>query len=196
MVNRVPVLASRTGGLCEIIGDGPSGVDNFTDVGVWEQRLRDQLDGQGIGPEQLDAAQLRAQDLMKAEPVHIVAKTIETLCAKSNPVWDEKSVAFVGGIDGKESNTIVNGAWARELSSRGYTRDASMDTDLSADHVILHDYSKDFETFVPRKLATILPFALRILDRTLRTGQTRSKKSLINFGSIQIGSHNRRGQVA
>ena len=149
MVNRVPVLASRTGGLCEIIGDGPSGVDNFTDVGVWEQRLRDQLDGQGIGPERLDAAQLRAQDLMKAEPVHIVAKTIETLCAKSNPVWDEKSVAFVGGIDGKESNTIVNGAWARELSSRGYTRDASMDTDLSADHVILHDYSKDFETFVP-----------------------------------------------
>ena len=149
MVNRVPVLASRTGGLCEIIGDGPSGVDNFTDVRCLGAKTpnEDQLDGQGIGPEQLDAAQLRAQDLMKAEPVHIVAKTIETLCAKSNPVWDEKSVAFVGGIDGKESNTIVNGAWARELSSRGYTRDASMDTDLSADHVILHDYSKDFEGF-------------------------------------------------
>jgi glycosyltransferase involved in cell wall biosynthesis len=149
MANRIPILASRTGGLCKVIGDGPSGVDEFTSIEVWEQRLRDQLDGQTIGSKQLDSAELRARAFLKAEPAHVVAKTIETLCAKSKPARDKKTVVFVGGIDGKESNTIVNGAWARELNSRGYTTDASLDTDLPADHVILHDYSKDFETFVP-----------------------------------------------
>ncbi len=149
MVNRIPMLASATGGLSETIGDRSFGVESYKDIDVWEARLREHLQGGGYSSEQLDAAQLRAQAMLRAQPAHMLATVIKNLSSHAIPSWDAKSVAFVGGVDGKESNMIVNVAWARELTSRGYKTDASMETDLYADYSILHDYSKDFETFIP-----------------------------------------------
>ena len=39
MANGIPVLASRTGGLAEIVGDSALGVARFRDAGVWRRRL-------------------------------------------------------------------------------------------------------------------------------------------------------------
>jgi glycosyltransferase involved in cell wall biosynthesis len=152
MVNGVPVLASRNGGLGEIVGPGPMGVDDFTNIEAWKECLRAQLDGQRVTPENVITGRARARQIMDTEPLHILAQTIETLCATSTPHWDETSIAFVGGLDGMESNTIVNAAWARELIRRGYGIEDSENTDIAtANTVIIHDYSKDFEDFVPPK---------------------------------------------
>jgi len=150
MVNGVPVLASRNGGLTEIIGDGPMGVDTFGDVDAWEDCLRAQLEGHAIGPAEMEAGRVRAQTFLDAEPVHQLAQAIKTLSSTSSPVWDSTTVAFIGGVDGIESNTIDNAAWSHELTSRGYiVGESQADGRGVADHVLVHDYSKNFNDFVP-----------------------------------------------
>lgn len=150
MVNGIPVLASRNGGLRELVGNGPMGVDAFGDVDAWEDCLRAQIEGRRIGPAELEAGRVRARTILAAEPVHLLARVIKLLSATSSPAWKSTSVAFTGGLDGVESNTIVNAAWSQELATRGYAVGATEDNGRTvADYVLLHDYSKNFNDFVP-----------------------------------------------
>ena len=80
----------------------------------------------------------------------LLAGAIKSLTATSSPAWTTTSIAFTGGVDGVESNTIVNGAWSRELATRGYTMSTTEGNDHAvADHVLLHDYSRDFNEILP-----------------------------------------------
>jgi glycosyltransferase involved in cell wall biosynthesis len=150
LANRVPVLASRAGGLGEIVGDGSMGIDDFASIDAWEDALRACIEGRRIAPEDIEAGHVRALAIMAAEPVHELARVIMSLSATSSPDWKSTSIAFVGGLDLTESNTIVNAAWAKELAARGYLVGATRkDGRALPDHVLLHDYSQDFNEFVP-----------------------------------------------
>ncbi len=150
MINGIPVLASRYGGLCEIVGDGPQGVDAYDSIDAWEGCLRDQLEGRRTEPADIEDGCLRARTFMTAEPIHRLAQVIRLLEAKSAPTWSSTSISFAGGLDGLESHTLVNAAWSREFAARGFGGGTTDNEDQRlSDYVLLHDYSKDFNEFQP-----------------------------------------------
>lgn len=151
LANEVPVLASRTGGLPEIIGnESPMGIDDFRNICAWEECLRSQLAGHRISAADLKSAARHAKAILAAQPIHRLAEVIQSLATVSTPDWDTRSVSFVGAITGAESHSKVNAAWAAELASRGYS--ISQDGEephLIPDAVIAHDYSKNFNDLKP-----------------------------------------------
>ena len=148
LVNRIPVLASRTGGLGEIVGKGPMGVDDFSNIDAWTQHLRNQIEHRTIGPAEVEDARTRAGAFLSAEPVHRLAGVMQSLAGPSSPDWKYKLVCFEGGLDDTASHALVNAAWSRELTTRGYEVRATDDAvHMLPDHVLLHDYSKDFNDF-------------------------------------------------
>ncbi len=148
LVNGTPVLASRTGGLCEIVGDGPMGVDDFSNIDEWTRCLQAQVEGHRIAAADLDDAQDRARAFLSAEPVHRLADVIQSLTDASSPGWKSTQVAFNGGLDDSASHALVNAAWSQELTARGYQVGATGGDGFGLpDQILMHDYSSDFNDF-------------------------------------------------
>lgn len=150
MANDVPVLASRSGGLHEIVGDGPMGVDGFDDIDAWEDCLRAQLAGRRIDPADLERGRAQARAIMAADSVDTLAQTIGGLVASTSPDWETTSASFSGNVGGVESHSLVNAEWSLELAARGYVVDTvTSDKHAIHDHVIVHDYLSNFNDFDP-----------------------------------------------
>jgi glycosyltransferase involved in cell wall biosynthesis len=149
LANAIPVLASRTGGLREIIGDGAMGVDDYGNIEVWQSLLSAAVAGPLIPPAELQAGCARARRIMATEPVHLLGRRIRSL-ASAAPEGISPTVTFSGGIGGVEAFKMDNAAWAEELTDRGYiVRSIEGDRYGVHDHVLLHDYLRDFNYFQP-----------------------------------------------
>lgn len=148
LANAIPVLASRAGGLRDIVGDGAMGIDDYTSIDAWESRLSAATKGHLIPPAELQESCARARRIMRSEPVHLLSQTIRSL--SSAPDWTSPAIAFSGGIGGVESFKKDNAAWSEDLTGRGYTiRSIDDDRHDVHDAVLLHDYLHDFNDFRP-----------------------------------------------
>ena len=58
------------------------GIEHFTDIDAWEERLRAQLERNEIGVVEIETGRKRAQTIMEVEPVHLLASVIKSLCSK------------------------------------------------------------------------------------------------------------------
>ena len=147
LANEIPILASRTGGLKEIVGTGAMSIDEYASMDAWESHLSAAIDGLIPHAEMNDACAL-ARGFMSSEPVHLLCRTIRSLTS-ALPCWTP-TIAFSGEIGGVEAFKMDNAAWACELTMRGHAvRSIGDDPYGVHDAVVLHDYLHDFNEFVP-----------------------------------------------
>ena len=165
MANGIPVLASRTGGLAEIVGDSALGVARFRDAGVWRRRLERLLRDPAAFRAQAEEGRRRAAPyvgLRSIRRLHALAARIARAGADSGrrartgagggrgarrgtPL--RPTVAIAGDTDARTAYARINRVWRDGLRVGGHWNVAHaprLDAAISADVVVHHDYAHDF----------------------------------------------------
>lgn len=149
MANGIPTLVSRDGGLAEIVGDAPLGVDAHRDPEAWIGALRPLLASSPRHAEHAALARELAAPFVRGESTRAFAGVMEDVARASTPDFDRRLVAVVGGTRRATAYALVNAQWARHLAADPDTRMLDVETaaDLGRalpDVVIHHNYGEHF----------------------------------------------------
>ena len=157
MANGIPVLASRTGGLAEIVGDSPLAVARFRDARVWRRHLEPLLRDPAAFRAQADEGRRRAAPFLGVRSIrrlHEIASRVAKAGAggargpraRSAP---RPTVAIAGDADARTAYARINRVWRDGLRDGGrwsVEHAPRLDEAISADVVVHHDYARDFAT--------------------------------------------------
>lgn len=149
MANGIPTLASRAGGLAEIVGDGSLGVDACREPEAWIAALRPLLASAERRAEHGALGQERAAPFMDGAAARAFAAMIERIAGAATPDFDRRLVAVVGGTRRATAYAFVNAQWTRRLADDPATRVLEVETagELGRtlpDVVIHHHYGEHF----------------------------------------------------
>lgn len=155
MANGIPVLASGTAGLAEIVGESALGVARFRDARVWQRRLEHLLRDPAAFRAQADEGRRRAAPFLGERSIRRlhalltrVARRRASVGRSTRPrVALRPTVAIAGDADARTAYARINRVWRDGLRARGrwdVAHAPQLDTAISADVVVHHDYGHDF----------------------------------------------------
>jgi glycosyltransferase involved in cell wall biosynthesis len=145
MVLGVPTLASRVGGLAEIVGDGPQGVDDYRNADAWAAKLRELLDSSRAREHVARDGRVRAARFATPEGAAGLDDLLRELAASRTPLPARRVVTIHGARSGHDASALVNKRWSAELRSRGtVVHSEPMAVPPLHDVWIHHDYTEDF----------------------------------------------------
>ena len=157
MANGIPVLASSTGGLAEIVGDSALGVARFRDARVWQRRLERLLHDPAAFRAQAEEGRRRAAPFLGERSIRRLGAVLARVARARTSVGRgtrsrgalRRTVAIAGDADARTAYARINRVWRDALRARGrwdVAHAPQLDTAISADVVVHHDYARDFTT--------------------------------------------------
>ncbi|HEY2989792.1 MAG TPA: glycosyltransferase family 4 protein [Candidatus Binatia bacterium] len=151
MANGIPILASYTGGLQEILRDGPMALGNFSDLEAWETRLRDLLESEELRAHYAAEGKMLARPFFETHSTVALELSLRTASAARKPDLNgRKIVAFCGDNDRDESDALVNLRWSEILAAKHPVAPSFRPSEFDVpDFIVHHDYKRHFTEFVP-----------------------------------------------
>jgi glycosyltransferase involved in cell wall biosynthesis len=155
MANDIPVLASWTGGLREIVGRTALAVRRFRDPDAWDAALRVLLSSPAVRAANASAGRRRARRFLAASAAVPLDRIVRTVARTSRaPTRRSHRVAIVGSRSAKTAFSLINARLGAELEQSGsYSVAHCGDTDPTGigavDCFIHHDYAVEFATVPP-----------------------------------------------
>jgi glycosyltransferase involved in cell wall biosynthesis len=149
MANGIPVLASRTGGLREIVGKSPLGVRAFREPDAWESRLAGLLGSPAARALNAELGRRRAARFLRGASTRHVDRMVRGLVSERRPSFTgRRVVALRGAVGLPTAFSIVNGHWHGRLRADprvtlvtpGRPRAATPLVDVTIDHDVLRDF--------------------------------------------------------
>ena len=112
MANGIPVLASETGGLREIVGDSPLGVRAFLQPDAWESRLAALLASPAATALNEQAGRRRAARFLRGVSARHVDGILRGIVRERRPAFaGPRVVALRGAVDLPTAFSMVNRQW-------------------------------------------------------------------------------------
>jgi glycosyltransferase involved in cell wall biosynthesis len=151
MANGIPILASYTGGLREILGDAPMAVKPFRDREAWVDRLKALMDSAELRSFYAAQGKARAQPFLERNSTFELEARLRTACDKQKPDFSGRSmIAFYGDMNRPESDSLVNSRWSEALTAkRSFVPCFHASGFDLPDFTVHHDYTRHFTEFVP-----------------------------------------------
>jgi glycosyltransferase involved in cell wall biosynthesis len=157
MANGIPVLASRTGGLKEIVGHTALGVRAFRDVDAWADGLRTLVRSAAARAANAAAGGRRAGRFLSGDSATVLDRFIRAAARhRRTPARRPAAptVAIVGGESRKTAFALINRQLGAGLERAGGYRvvhcaDAEETGVGAVDCFVHHDYAADFSSLAP-----------------------------------------------
>lgn len=147
---RIPILASHTGGLAEIVGNSPLGVKHFRSPGAWRKRLGALLQSEELRSEYGALGHARVTKFLDGSPARQLAHVIQQLADRSSPDYGTPTlVRFRGSASHKTAFSMVNAAWQGGLAPAVQIDEGQARPFRVPDVVVDHDYEQDFSRVMP-----------------------------------------------
>lgn len=152
MANGIPVLASWTGGLREIVGRTALAVRRFRDPDAWDLALRALLSSPAARTANADAGRRMARRFLAASCAVRLDRLVRMVARpRRTPTRRARRVAIVGSRSAKTAFSLINARLGAELERSGAYRVVHCgDTDATGigavDCFIHHDYAVEFTT--------------------------------------------------
>ena len=149
MVNGIPILASRTGGLAEIVGDTALGVRNFRVLRSWESAVARVVASKAILRSLGDLGRELAEPFFQGESARRLHECIVRLRARRGEASAAARLVAFHGADGRPSSySLDNAQWRKGLEGGGYRTAILSPGSRSLPGVTIHhDYESDFMEF-------------------------------------------------
>lgn len=148
--NGIPVLASMTGGMAEIIAGTTLGVRKFRDPGSWEKKLKYILDSEDARALNISEGKKASKRFLGGRSSIELDRLLKKLAARKKPDYTARRViALCGRKKEKTAYSSVNSRWLGMLDDDGdYTvldlENPSGPRPVPVDIFIHHDYQQDF----------------------------------------------------
>jgi glycosyltransferase involved in cell wall biosynthesis len=151
MANGIPTLASRTGGLREILLDAPMGVEAHRDPETWSARLQAVLASPDLRAEYAEHGRALARPFLARNSSAVLAERLAAAARACPPDFSgRRIVAFHGDLDRAESDALVNRQWSDALRDGPAFAPAPRPSAFDLpDCTIHHDYTSPFTAFAP-----------------------------------------------
>lgn len=142
LANGIPVLASKNGGLEEIVSDPRFLVDDYSEATSWISRLRELLNTTKTSGADLPSVD-HFLDVSATRQLH---KTLEELTRQETP--QTKPLAVFHDEGGKSAFALCNAAWSGHLENNGYRVEHQLSSEfLCPDFHFHHNYLVPFMEF-------------------------------------------------
>jgi len=151
MASGIPLLASYTGGLKEIVEDSSLGVKNFRSINAWRNKLEKLLSSPKAYALNAKQEKILAKKYLNGNAAEELNNLIRKLIKqKKAPCRVSKRVAICGGTTQKSAYSLINAAWSGIAKKRESYPIVNLKNpaDFSVfpiDCFIHHDYSQDFK---------------------------------------------------
>jgi glycosyltransferase involved in cell wall biosynthesis len=151
MASGIPLLASRVGGLAEIVGASALGVDAYRDPAAWAAALEPLLVSAAARAEQAATGRRLAAPYLRGAAARTLAERILDLVHDRQPDFETRVVAVCGGTARATAYSMVNARWTAALASTSGVRVIDVDSagalarDLP-DVTVHHNYGEPFAT--------------------------------------------------
>jgi glycosyltransferase involved in cell wall biosynthesis len=149
--NGIPVLASLTGGMTEIIGGTALGVRKFRDPVSWEKKLREILESDPAWTLNIAEGKRVSGKFLKGRSSLTLDRLIKKLAARKKPDYSGRRsiIALCGRKKEKTAYSSVNSRWLGMLEDDGEYAALDLESPSNArrlpvDFFIHHDYQQDF----------------------------------------------------
>ena len=151
MANGIPVLASWTGGLREVVGRTALAVRHFRDPDAWDVALRALLASPAVRTANAGAGRRRARRFLGARSAVQLERLVRAVAQTQRvPTRRPRRVAIVGSRSAKTAFSLINARLGAELERSGMCAVHCDDTDATGlgavDCFIHHDYAVEFTT--------------------------------------------------
>lgn len=150
MANGIPMLASRVGGLTEIVGNSSLGITDFRNVQAWEKALRQLIESEDVRLENSRIGSTLAAPFIGDESIHQLNNLILSFSA-NRPDFSRRSneVVLIGSTAKKTAFSLINEHMKRELGQQEQLAIKSCESiDMAelpgADAYIHHDFETEF----------------------------------------------------
>jgi glycosyltransferase involved in cell wall biosynthesis len=145
----IPTLVSRTGGLAEIVGDSPLGVDEFRDPTAWSAALESLLSSRDLSEERGSLGRRLAAPFLTGEATRTLAKTAEAIARDAAPDFEGRLVAVCGGTTRATAYSMINAQWTSALAGEPGVRALDVETASELrrtlpDATVHHNYGEHF----------------------------------------------------
>ena len=147
----IPVLASRCGGLQEIIGNSTLGIKDFRNSSAWQNKLNELLTSPRVRAFNVKEGRGLSEKYLKGRSIHKLNSLIEGVIKNYKKMYGpQKTIALCGGTTQRSAYAHINAAWSgitktegrRSIVNLKYPMDFSA---LLIDFFIHHDYSQDLK---------------------------------------------------
>ena len=151
MANGIPLLASFTGGMREIIKNSSLGIRSYHNPYAWKDKLKRLLVSEEMSLRNSQEGKSLSGKFLKRYSTEQLGKIIKTLIKKKKPNFGNKKViAFYGGIRKKTAYSMINSQWFRGFkeAKRYFIFDLNNikhSCNKPVDYFIHHDYQQDFK---------------------------------------------------
>lgn len=157
MASGIPTLASRVGGLAEIVGTSRLGVDAYRDPAAWADALAALVASEDAHAELAALGRRLAQPFMQGESTRALAAMIAELAQSASPDFDSREVVLCGGTTRATAYSMINARWASALAAPLHSGlhliDVESATELGRavpDVTVHHNYGENFvEAVIP-----------------------------------------------
>lgn len=150
MANGIPILASFTGGLREVLDASSLGVRRFHQVHAWQRRLEHILSDRNAFNLNSEEGLALSARFLKDISTEKLNRLINRLVRKKKPPFDcKKVIAFCGTTREKTAYSGVNRKWLSIIrKEKKHTalnlEDPNEFHELPVDYFIHHDYGREF----------------------------------------------------
>jgi glycosyltransferase involved in cell wall biosynthesis len=163
LANGIPILASSTGGLQEILQDGPMALKNFRNVEAWAARLQGLLESDELRAFYAAAGRKLARPFIENNSTAVLEARLKNASSAAAPDFNSRKIVFFGAKERLESDSLVNFHWSQGLAATGRFSQSFGASEFTApDFTIHHDYTRHFSEFTPPE--TGLCVAVRTSD--------------------------------
>lgn len=152
MASGIPVLASFTGGLKEIVKRSSLGVYYFRSVAAWRKKLATLLLSEKQYALNSREGRTLSKKFLEGTATEELHKLIKNVVRNRRTDFNTKGViAICGDAEKKTAYSSINSQWSRELKKEGdYTvinlKNTNEFYNHSINYFIHHDYARDFKT--------------------------------------------------
>lgn len=151
MGNGIPILASDTGGLREILGVSPMRVENYRDVDAWAEELKALTNSHELRALYGSQGKTIARPFIEGNSTAALESRLRQVSEnRASDFSARQVVAFYGEPARVESDSLVNARWGQALAARHslVTHFSRTEFELP-DFTVHHDYRRHFTDFAP-----------------------------------------------
>jgi glycosyltransferase involved in cell wall biosynthesis len=152
MANAIPTLASRAGGLKEIVAGSELGVTAFRQAEAWEAKLAHLLSSPVARRRNAEQGRALTQRFLRGESAERLGRLVRELGAAAEPRPPERTVVAIRGrADESSAYARINRQWSSRLNERGRYETHGLPgagdfCPRPVDVFVHHSYEENFET--------------------------------------------------
>jgi glycosyltransferase involved in cell wall biosynthesis len=155
MANGIPTIASRCGGLAEILRGSSMGVSHFRNIDAWRDKLGKLLQNNEAYRLNAPEGATLCRRYLQNRSTEQLDQLIKRLTAEKEPHFHHrKIIAFCGTTTEKTAYSHINATWSTLFEKEpGYSvfsmEDVRDPIQSPVDYFIHHDYQQPFDTVSP-----------------------------------------------